>query len=104
MSIGKVINGSPELNSAKHTLVDACVHVVEGDRPNLMGRDWLSLLEVDLGEVNLSKNDCLLQTVLNKHCSVFNDELGCMKDMKVKLLLILLPSLSFSSHAVSQSH
>ena len=37
--------------------------------------------------MNLLKNDCLLQTVLNKHCSVFNDELGCMKDMKVKLLI-----------------
>ena len=33
------------------------------------------------------KNDCLLQTVLDKHCLVFNDELGCMKDMKVKLLI-----------------
>ena len=64
-----------------------CVHVVEGDGPNLMGRDWLSLLEVNLGEVNLLKNDCLLQTVLDKHCLVFNDELGCMKDMKVKLLI-----------------
>ena len=53
-------------------LVDVCVHVVEGDGPNLMGRDWLSLLEVNLGEVNLLKNDCLLQTVLNKHCSLTN--------------------------------
>ena len=68
-------------------LVDVCVHVVEGDGPNLMGRDWLSLLEVNLGEVNLLKNDCLLQTLLNKHCSIFNDELGCMKDMKVRLLI-----------------
>ena len=68
-------------------LVDMCVHVVEGDGPNLMGRDWLSLLEVNLGEVNLLKNDCLLQTVLDKHCLVFNDELGCIKDMKVKLLI-----------------
>ena len=68
-------------------LVDVCVHVVEGDGPNLMGRDWLSLLEVNLGEVNLLKNDCLLQTLLNKHCSIFNDELGYMKDMKVRLLI-----------------
>ena len=68
-------------------LVDVCVHVVEGDGPNLMGRDWLSLLEVNLGEVNLLKNDCILQTLLNKHCSIFNDELGCMKDMKVRLLI-----------------
>ena len=68
-------------------LVDVCVHVVEGDGPNLMDRDWLALLEVNLGEVNLLKNDCLLQTVLDKHNSVLNDELGCMKDMKVKLLI-----------------
>ena len=68
-------------------LVDACIHVVEGDGPNLMGRNGLSLLEINLGEVNLLKNDCLLQTVLDKHCSVFNDELGCIKDMKVKLLI-----------------
>ena len=37
--------------------------------------------------MNLLKNDWLLQTVLDKHCSVFNDELDCMKDMKVKLLI-----------------
>ena len=61
--------------------------MVEGDGPNLMGKDWLSLLEVNLGEVNLLKSDCLLQTVLDKHHSVFNDELGCMKEMKVKLLI-----------------
>ena len=65
-----------------------CIHVVvEGDGPNLMGRDWLSLFEVNLGEANLLKNDCLLQTVLDNHRSVFNDELGCMKDMKVNLLI-----------------
>ena len=69
-------------------LVDMCIHVVEGGGSNLMGRDWLSLLEVNLGEMNLLKNDCLLQTVLDKHCLVFNDELGCMKDMKVKLLIV----------------
>ena len=63
------------------------VYVVERGGPNLMGSDWLSLLEVILGEVKLLKNDCLLQTVLDKHCSVYNDELGCMKDMKVKLLI-----------------
>ena len=48
-------------------LVDVCVHVVEGDGPNLMGRDWLSLLEVNLGEVNLLKNDCLLQTEMGNY-------------------------------------
>ena len=37
--------------------------------------------------MNLLKNNCLLQIVLDKHCSVFNDELGCMNDMKVKLLI-----------------
>ena len=36
-----------------------------------MGRDWLSLLEVNLGEVNLLKNDCLHQTVLNKYVQYF---------------------------------
>ena len=83
----RVLGRLPVQAEYMEKLVDVCVHVVEGDGPNLMGRDWLSLLEVNLGEVNLLKNDCLLQTLLNKHCSIFNDELGCMKDMKVRLLI-----------------
>jgi len=33
------------------------VQVVDGERPNLMGRDWLKELEVNLGEVNLVEGD-----------------------------------------------
>ena len=68
-------------------VADVSIQVVTGDGPNLMGRDMLSQLEVNLGEVNLLTDviDNPLQRLLNKHSILFNEELGCMKDMKVKL-------------------
>ena len=61
--------------------------VVDGDGPNLLGRDWLIELEVDLEsvQVNTMRNTSGLDEVLDKHSAVLGADLGCMKGQKVKL-------------------
>ena len=67
-------------------VVSVLVQVVDGDGPNLLGRDWLIELEVDLGsvQVNTMRNTSGLDEVLDKHSTVFGADLGCMKGQKVK--------------------
>ena len=65
-----------------------CIHVVKGEGPDLMGRDWLDHFTVTLGEVNhLAQSWEPLQSMLNQHADVFNDNLGCMQGHIVKLHL-----------------
>ena len=73
------------------------VHVVKGGGPNLMGRDWLSHLGVNLKDVHCVEPSSPLGKVLDKFGDVFKEELGCVKDVKVKLVVHDRPSLSFSS-------
>lgn len=69
--------------------VAVVAQVVEGDGPNLLGRDWLVQLEVDLGsiQVNVLKETTALDEILDKHSIVFSDELGCMQGPKVELFV-----------------
>ena len=61
----------------KHILT---IHNVEGDGPDLMGRDWLSHFNIiSLCEVNHVTKP--LQAMLDKHFDVF--DLGCMKGVEV---------------------
>ena len=62
------------------------VQVVDGVGPNLMGRDWLSNLKVTGGRVNLVEHD-QLKEVLDKHEAVFDGSLGCLKGVKVDLIV-----------------
>lgn len=65
---------------------DVRIQVAKGDGPNLLGRDWLEPLAVDLARaVHNVQSDSPLQEVLNKHSQVFKDELGCLVDMQVRL-------------------
>ena len=62
------------------------IHVVDGAGPNLMGRDWLHKFKINLGEVNhVEEVTQPLQAVLDKHATVFDGSLGCMKDTTVTL-------------------
>lgn len=63
------------------------IHVVQGGGPNLMGRDWLSQFQINLSELNLVEPSSPLGEVLDKHSEVFKDELGCVKDEPVKLMV-----------------
>ena len=59
--------------------------VVEGNGPNLMGRDWLKHFRVSFGEVNSLDATPLLNEVLGRHSEVFKEELGTLQGVKVTL-------------------
>ena len=72
-----------ELNGHKATLP---IYVVKGDYPALMGRPWLEMMRLDWKAVNVvSTTPTKLSGVLKRHAAVFNDELGNMKGIAVKL-------------------
>ncbi|XP_029947498.1 uncharacterized protein K02A2.6-like [Salarias fasciatus] len=72
-----------ELNGQKATLP---LYVVKGDYPALMGRPWLEVMRLDWKAVNVvSTAPTRLSAVLKRHAAVFNDELGNMKGITVKL-------------------
>ena len=55
--------------------------VVEGTRPSLVGRDWLTKIRLDWGNIcNIQANPTWPQKVLDKHKSVFQDRLGLVKN------------------------
>ena len=58
--------------------------VVAGEGPDLMGRDWLGRLNVNIGQVNLLEHD-KIKEVLDKHEAVFDESIGCLKSVKVTL-------------------
>ena len=68
------------------TVATLSVQVVEGDGPNLLGRDWLHKLQIPCGHINLVKHDQQrLHEILQKHDVVFGGSLGCMKDVQITL-------------------
>ena len=63
------------------------LYIIKGDRPALLGREWLEKLKLNWQEVFLVKegDTSSLQDILRKHSQVFNGELGSMKDITVRL-------------------
>ena len=63
------------------------VQVVEVQGLDLLGRDWMAALKLtfSMGEVHTVEEKRLLLEVLAKYSSIFTEELGCLKGMKVKL-------------------
>ena len=59
--------------------------VVEGDGPSLLGRDWLYKIKLDWHELyHTQVLPSTLQTVLDKHKEIFNDEIGTVKEAAAK--------------------
>ena len=59
--------------------------VVEGDGPSLLGRDWLYKIKLDWHELyHTQVLPFTLQTVLDKHKEIFNDEIGKVKEAAAK--------------------
>ena len=52
------------------------VHVVDGEGPDLMGRDWLRDLKVTLGEIHALGDASALQEVLEKYSKLFLQRIG----------------------------
>ena len=59
--------------------------VVKTDGPSLTGRNWLCKLQLDWKSIFSLQGDGTLQHLLQQYSSVFADELGTVKDLKVKL-------------------
>ena len=61
--------------------------VVKGNGPSLCGRDWLDKLKLDWKSVHqvrrVETKD--LESILEQYQVVFNDELGCLRETKVKI-------------------
>ena len=72
----------------KSTQLYLTVHVVSGTGPNLLGRDLITPLGVDLDkfkEIRSLELASPLQELLDKHALVFSEELGCFNGPPVKL-------------------
>ena len=58
--------------------------VVEGTRPTLMGRDWLTQIQLDWRSIHPVRSPGLW-TVLARYPTVFREELGTLKGFKGKI-------------------
>ena len=58
--------------------------VVEGTSPTLMGRDWLTQIQLDWRFIHHVRSPGL-QTVLARYPTVFRDELGTLKGFNAKI-------------------
>ena len=61
--------------------------IVRGNGPSLLGRDWVSVLALKLEELSVlhTRNGDSLQGILERHAEMFQDELGLVRGLKVKL-------------------
>lgn len=68
------------------------LHVVEGDGPSLLGRDWLRHIKFDWRSIGLTlnivnKDKSRVDTLLSKYSSVFEEGLSAMNSFKACLHL-----------------
>ena len=59
------------------------LYVVEGNGPSLLGRNWLSTVKLNWGLIKQVSSD--LDQVFNKHSSLFDNSMGCVKGTQAKL-------------------
>ena len=62
------------------------LYVIPGSGPTLFGREWLHEIQLNWPLLNLSARNGL-EDVLNKHASVFKEDLGKLKGIKARLQL-----------------
>ena len=60
----------------KTQVKDLPLLVVAGEGPSLLGRNWLTELQLDWHELHQMTHTKDLQTILNNHSLIFNKELG----------------------------
>lgn len=63
---------------------EARLLMVKGKGPSLLGRDWLSKIQLNWGEIRLIKGLCA-RDVVARYPEVFKDELGTLRGTTVKL-------------------
>ena len=61
--------------------------VVNGTGPSLLGKDWMSKIRLDWGRLlhTIQVDTADVDTVLQKHATVFKNELGLVKNMTAKI-------------------
>ena len=79
-----VISVQVEVNNQKQQLE---LLVVPGNRPSLLGRDWLSQLRLDWAQIHHMNHSDPLQTVLDHHPAVFEQSLGLVHGTTAKICL-----------------
>ena len=65
-----------------------------------MGPDWLNHINLDWPRLNDVQAASACQQILDKHDSIFKDELGTIKESQLSSILTLMPNLSFLKHAL----
>ena len=61
------------------------LHIMAGARPTL-GRDWLHKLKLNCPAICYLSSSSTLESVLDMHNVVFNEELGCVQGMSRSFL------------------
>ena len=92
---GEVIRVLGEIQvevSLNHQKENLSLVIVEGDRPSLLGRDWLQKVKLYWCKIH-HMSESKLHTILGNHSSVFKDELGCVR------LKFMLKKMAFLSSA-----
>ena len=59
--------------------------VVKEDSPALIGRNWLTKIQLDWRNIFANSEEQQLDDLLHRYSSVFEDKLGTVRDLKVKL-------------------
>ena len=59
--------------------------VIAGSGPSLLGRDWLLAIKLDWSQLHHMTVPSALHQVLQKHASIFKDELGEVKGTTAKI-------------------
>ena len=57
------------------------LHIVAGEGPTLLGRDWLQNLRLNWAAICHMSILPTIESILDEHNSVFKEELGCVKGM-----------------------
>ena len=61
--------------------------VVQGSGPSLFGRNWLQQVKLNWSSINAVFFQSKLDTLLEKHASLFRSELGCLNNFTAKLFV-----------------
>ena len=59
--------------------------VLRGSGPNLFGRNWLEQIKLNWPQLCTVSSSSALQEVLDKHATVFRDELGKLQGTQVSI-------------------
>ena len=80
------VKGSTTIKARyENQVAELSILVVEGEGPNLLGRNWMSQFGFTVEKVHNLAYSSLLKETLQEYSAVFTDELGCMEGVEVKL-------------------